>query len=281
MNSTSRNFLIVFVVLVAAASTVLFSKKEDCSNSNYSLLVLVDFTDPIGPDAITAIKNHVWKTIELADTPDYSKVILRPILGSDEMGGPIKRNNIEICRPKKPSFGDGLAGPATKIKKDWIAFKNQLCGSTSSNDDIACGDPNRNSSFFDSNYQHSVSSPIFEEVVDDFRLYLAGVESWHLIIASDWKQYTPPRLDLHTKQCSSENAAQDAFNQLLIGKNEKIFTLGNPKLPNVVDRLFVQRTNMTQDEADCLDQVSDNLLMGSLSASPPPKFLSTRLPTSP
>ena len=69
MNSTSRNFLIVFVVLVAAASTVLFSKKADCSNSNYSLLVLVDFTDPIGSDAITSIKNHVWKTIE--DMPDY------------------------------------------------------------------------------------------------------------------------------------------------------------------------------------------------------------------
>ena len=279
MNSTSRNFLIVCVVLVAAASTVLFSKKSDCSNSNYSLLVLVDFTDPIGSDAITSIKNHVWKTIE--GMPDYSKVILRPILGSDEMGGAIKRNGIEICRPQKPGVMDGLAGPAIKIQKDWIAFKNQLCGNSSSNEDIACGDANRKDAFFDSNYQHSVSSPIFEEVVDDFRLYLAGVESWHLIIASDWKQYTPPRLDLHTKQCSSENAAQEAFNQLLIGKNEKIFTLGNPKLPNVVDRLFVQRANMTQDEADCLDQVSDNLLMGSLSASPPPKFLSTRLPTSP
>jgi hypothetical protein len=281
MNSTSRNFLIVFVVLITAASTVLFSKKADCSNSNYSLLVLLDFTDPIGPDAITTIKNHVWKTIENEDMPDYSKVILRPILGSDDKGGAIKRDSIEICRPKKPGIGDGFAGPATKIKEDWIAFKNQLCGSSNSNEDISCGDSNRKSTFFDSTYPHSVSSPIFEEVVDDFRLYLAEVESWHLIIASDWKQYTPPRLDLHTKTCSSGNSAQDAFNQLLIGKNEKIFTYGKPKSPNIVDRLFVQRSNMTQDEADCLDQVSDNLLMGSLSASPPPKFLSTRLPTSP
>ena len=271
MTSTKTNFIIVGVALALVTYLAVRPQVHDCEQSDHTLLALIDFTDPIGADAVSTIKNTVWSAI--LNLPDNSKVIFKPILGSDSRGGPIDRKAVEFCRPEKPNALTGLSGPAVDIAEKWQKFMDKVCGSSKNGDSkiSSCGDMSRVDNFFGGTYKASQSSPIYEEIVDDFRTHLGDVKTWHLIVASDWKQYTPPTINLHTQKCNNGAISGAILSQLLVGKNQKIFNDGNPKDKNTVEPLFVLRSDMTASEADCLEQVSDNVLR-ALSYSPPPEF---------
>lgn len=263
---TKRNFMIGGAFFASLLLLLIYQavKTENCDDSHHTVLVLVDYTDSIGIDALAALKDRVWKIIESA--PDYSSVILRPILGVGVSGRDLDRSTNMTCRPEKPSRTSGFTGSAQEVREKWNRFKNDVCGNIDDDSfagEATCGDERRRSSFFERTHPQSQSSPILEQIVDNTRRFLRVPDrpiSWDLVIATDWKQYTQ-QLDLHTKPCMGSAQEMVARIPLLIppDSNGKIFSALPPQdtrtgLPSRITSLFVLRAGMSNDEANCLER---------------------------
>lgn len=283
--ATQRNFLIGGVLLAALLGVEVYSQlrqEPTCGPDSDAMVTLIDFTDVIGGDAIARLKDTVWDSIEKSSAG--TNVVLRPILGSDRAGG--KRIVVPdkvLCRPSAPSTADGVFGSIRKPQERWRQFKDQVCGDSPAGTDpwdvtLKCSDPRRGKSFFEQEYPVSHSSPIVEEITDAVRRYLPSeVEHWHLIIASDWREYNPPVLDLEYHKCDLAADPRRVAQIPLIGQAEKLLRGSAGQLNNEVDGFLVLRSDMTSSEAECLSQVEDEFFRESV-ASPPPTLRFERLP---
>ena len=287
---TKRNFIVGggFLLLMVGLVAYQGIRTKDCDDSHHSVLVLVDYTDPIGEDARSAIKDRIWTIIEAA--PNFSTVILRPILGVDVTGAMLEKETVQLCRPERPDFTSPWKG-AVKIKEAWSKFKSEVCGASSVDDPtggLRCGDDSRKGSFFDKSRPQSQSSPILEQVVDNARRFLTVPDvprSWDLVIVTDWKEYTP-QLDLHTKACAGSAKEMIERIPIFIGPNQsdKPFTaLTSESAPtgrgSTITSLFVLREGMSDDEADCLEQnFAKYFLATNASNIPPHSIVLDRLP---
>lgn len=304
---TKRNFLIGGAFLAGMIGLVAYqaTQTKDCGDSHHAVLVLIDYTDPIGYDANSAIKDRIWTIIEAA--PNFSTLILRPILGVDVTGAMLDKETLQLCRPERPDFTAPWKG-AVAIRETWDKFKTEVCGTSSLNAavdypaeeglntvDIAasagglpCGDDSRKGSFFDMSRPQSQSSPILEQVVDNTRRFLTVPDiprSWDLVIVSDWKQYTQ-QLDLHTKRCVG--SAKDMIGRIptFIGpsQEDKPFkALTSPEAPSgrssTITSLFVLRDGMSDEEADCLErEFAQQFIVPNTTNVPAANIVFERLP---
>jgi hypothetical protein len=283
---TRRNFAIGGVLLLAVLGFSVYAKVHtgpSCGPDSDVVVALIDFTDPVGPDARAILKDAIWAGIEQATAG--TNVILRPILGSDRPGGQrITMPDRALCRPKTPSLMDGTTGSVARPHEIWRRFKDQVCGAsppgTAARDDsLRCSDPRRGKSFFEEDFPMSHSSPIVEEITDSIRRYLTpAVQHWHLIVASDWREYNPPILDLEYHRCDPATDPRRVALLPLIGQAEKLLRgSATPVGNNQVDGFLILRSDMTATEADCLAQVEDEFFRDSV-ASPPPELRFQRLP---
>jgi len=240
-------------------------KRTSCEDSKSTILVLVDYTDPIGSKAIAVIKNKVWNEIESA--PNFTKIILKPIIDRDKVAD---TDSKYFCSGEKPSISSGLSGPTKEITERWEVLKNNVCGFTKYKN-VDCGDPSRKNSFFEMKLPKSDSSPIMEQTIDNVREYIVGKSYWNLIIASDWRQFTPNKVNFQTNKCDS---SVNFIKTLLLNPREKFFD-SNGEITN----LFILRSDMTQNEANCLEEVGKKFF-GSLiySGEKLPNFITVRLP---
>jgi hypothetical protein len=284
---TRRNFTVGFVFLAAiiALSVYSASKTDACPSDAEAIVTIVDLTDPLGDDARARLKDTIWAAIENAS--EHANIVLRVIIGNDQSGRQMAMKPVLLCRPLQPSRFGGFQGPTQPVKKRWQEFKDQICGAapdrsrTANPDSPACGDPRRQGSFFEQRVEKSYTSPIAEQVIDGIRRHLPQeVKRWRLIVASDWREYNPPAFDVETRKCNRETDLKKLSGLLLVGEKEKLL-VGNddPVINNRVDSILILRTNMTQDEADCLENLADGFFRLNM-ASPPPTLTSTRLSVS-
>lgn len=250
---TKRNFMIggTFFALLLIFLAYQAFRTKGCEGGSHSVLVLVDFTDAIGDDTRAALKDQVWFIVEKA--PDFSKVILRPILGANSSGAQIDHEAIEECRMEKPDFTSPWTGSAKEVRKKWRVFKDQICGKSQTSNDTSCSDPKRDASFFEKTFETSASSPIMEQIVDNTRRFLASPErSWDLIVASDWRQFTN-MLDLHTQPCQPGRDIDLSKLPLFTQAGNRLFRASQGgRRPNEIHSLFIPRKGMTNEEVDCL-----------------------------
>jgi hypothetical protein len=284
---TLRNFLIGGAVLLSILGLALYPRlgsETACGRASDTVLALVDFTDRVGPDARAILKDTIWTAVERA--PVGTNVVLRPILGTDRPGGArIVFPDRMLCRPKAPSLMDGATGSLARPHAAWKRFKDQLCGDSPTgtdpgDDTLRCSDPRRGRSFFEQDFPRSHSSPIVEEITDSVRRYLPPeVHHWRLIVASDWREYSPPALDLEYHRCDARTDPQRVARLPLVGQAEKLLRGAAGTDNNEVDGFLVLRPDMTAAEADCLAQVEDQFFRVS-AANPPPALSFQRLPVS-
>jgi hypothetical protein len=283
---TLRNFLIGGVVLLSILGLAVYSKvhtEPSCGPGSDVMLALLDYTDPVGSDARATLKDAIWTAVE--KSPANTHVVLRMILGTDAPHG--RRMVVPdrvMCRPQAPSIMDGTTGSLAKPRMVWRRFKDQLCGASPAgtapdDDSLLCSDLRRGPSFFEQVVPASHSSPVVEEVTDAVRRYLPpSVARWRLIVASDWREYSPPALDLEYHRCDVRTDPRRVARRALIGQSEKLLRgTGTAEGNNEVDGFLVLRSDMTPSEADCLAQVEDEFFRES-AASPPPELRFQRLP---
>lgn len=287
---TKRNFLVggAFFALMVGLVVYQALRTENCDDSRHTVLVLVDYTDPVGQDAIAAVKDRVWTIIEGA--PNFSTVVLRPILGKDVSGAMLDKETVELCRPERPDLTSPWKG-AVKIRETWRAFKAQVCGkpaASAATDDLHCGDESRKDSFFDKQRPESLSSPILEQVVDNSRRFLTVPnvpKSWDLVVVTDWREYTP-QLDLHTRACAGVGRSMLERIPTFIGPDSEdrpFQALAATDAPtgraSSITSLFVLREGMSDAEADCLEREFAQQFIATNAVNIPPSNIAfERLP---
>ena len=282
---TKRNFVIgggILAAILVLAISSLWNKEPVCGADSDTVVALVDFTDPVGADALASLKNSVWSAVERASAG--TSIILRPIVGIDRPGGKrIAARELSLCRPAAPSLTDAANGSVKRPHEAWKKFKDQVCGDSptglaSEDDTLACSDPRRGKSFFEQDLPISHSSPIVEEITDTIRRYLTpNVKHWQLIVASDWREYNPPKFDLEYHKCEPQTDPHKVAQLPLIGQTEKLLKgSGDPQHNNEVDGFLILRSDMTPVEADCLALVEDEFFRDSV-ADPPPELSFQRL----
>jgi hypothetical protein len=251
---TTRNFIIggAFFALLIVALAYQSIRTKGCDSESHTILVLVDFTDPLGVDTRAALKDEVWSIIERA--PNFSRLVLRPIVGASASGDKREEPVIELCRVEKPDFTSPWTGPAKEVRKKWREFQDKVCGNSNGQDSMNCSDPRRGPAFFEKSFAQSRSSPIMEKIVDDTRRFLSSSErSWDLIVASDWRQYTQ-LLDLQTVPCSIPGRVIDlGMLPLFTRSGTRIFRASvSGRDANKIFNFFIPRIGMNNEEADCL-----------------------------
>lgn len=285
MTSTTRNFAISAVFFLSLLALVLWKDRQPkgCDSAKHTTLILLDFTDPLGKDAISTAKEYVWEQIE--KSPAFSRIIFKEIRGTDPGLSEAKNSVLELCRKNTPSdITNQFKGATKPVEKEWNILKDRVCGHGDPKASLSCSSPNRTADgFLDVQAAPSASSPILESTVDAAREYLTTREqSWTMIVISDWKQYGSS-LNLHTQKCDM-NAPPD-FRKVpfLADPNRRAFSVrGTPANQSKVVSLFAVRSSMTNDEANCLQQFSEKFLNSQLQASrliDAPEII--RLPKSP
>lgn len=278
MFSTKQNFMLGGAFFVAVFGLVAYQslRTTTCADDSHTVLVLVDFTDQIGDDARGAMKDHVWRIIEAA--PDFSKVIMRPVMGLDGAGQMMVSSPVQACRGEKPGPGTGFKGPAKKARESWAQFKSQICGATQGDAlDLTCGHSDRGASFFDGKYAKSFTSPILEEITGNVSRFISTTRgSWDLVVATDWKQNTP-NLNLESQSCDSRQSIDLSRIPTLVAPNEKPLSASDDQArKSTVTSLFLLRQSMTDAEANCLEsRVAQRFLLthlGPSSVVAPPVF---------
>ncbi len=282
--ATTRNFLLGGMVLLVIMGLAVYAGlgNRGCEPDGETVVAVVDFTDPLGDDARATLKDRVWEAITRA--ADHSNVVLRAILGVNKSGKLLTIPPKVLCRPERPSATTGLRGPTRPVEDRWLAFEDQVCGlaprdpTTPHRPPPACGDPARRGSFFELQPEKSYSSPIAEEILDAARRHLPpNVKRWHLIVASDWREYMPGKVDLETRKCDPQVDPHRVESLLLVGPREKLLAEGDDAGgKNVIDSYLIQRSDMTQAEADCLQSVAEAFFRLNM-ASPPPGLNTWRL----
>jgi hypothetical protein len=282
MLSTRQNFTIGFAFLGLLAGLYAWRslQPQDCGDSTHTTLILLDVTDPLGTPAIAAAKDRAWGIIESA--PDFSRVIVKPIRG---LGGGQTNQSTEFasCRPIKPSATTGLKQGVKKVEREWSSFKDWFCGDSAGHRGLTCGDSRRTrNSALDSVFPPSSTSPILESIVDNARQYISPrVQSWSLIVITDWKQYGSS-LDLHLKRCDLQPQIDLTKVPFLADAKSRVLDVKQDfGRSSQVTSLFALRDGMTTSEADCLQRFGEKFMNSITSDSPyinPP--ITERLPRS-
>jgi hypothetical protein len=268
MLSTRQNFVIGFAFLALLAGLYAWKalQPKDCGNSTHTTLILFDVTDPLSAAAIAAAKDRAWDTIESA--PDFSRVIVKPIRG---LGGAQTTDPTEFssCRPIKPTATTGFQQGIKIVERDWSGFKDWFCGDSAGQRGLACGDSRRTrKSALDSVFPPSTTSPILESIVDNARQYISPrVQSWNLIVITDWKQYGSS-LDLHLKRCDIQPQIDMTKVPFLADTRSRVLDVKQDfGRPSQAISLFAVRDGMMNLEADCLQRFGEKFLNSITSES--------------
>jgi hypothetical protein len=283
MTSTTRNFAFGTAAILALIAAMVFQtlRTNDCDGGSHTVLVLVDFTDALSADARFALKDHVWRVIE--DAPDFSWVVLRPILGKSISGSQVARPEKKFCRGEKPDFTSPWKGAAKIVREKWGEFKVQVCGAHPDGKLSSCGDALRSGSFFEQSINPSANSPILEQIVDDTRRFLKSRDqTWDLLVATDWRQNTEI-LDLHNRKCSEPGRVIDLDKLPLFTQDKTRLFSGSSSSSRVstISSLFIPRADMDNEEADCLiNRVAFPFFMNNMQNAGVRVTAETRLPRS-
>ena len=282
MLSTRQNFAIGFAFLALLGGLFAWKALQptDCGGSTHTTLILFDVTDPLSPPAIAAAKDRAWDIIE--SSPDFSRLIVKPIrgLGAVQTAQPTE---FASCRPIKPTATTGLQQGVKQVERDWNSFMDWFCGDSAGQRGLSCGDTRRaRNSALDSAFPPSSTSPILESIVDNARQYISPrVQSWNLIVITDWKQYGSS-LDLHLKRCDLQPQINMTKVPFLADTRSRVLDVKQDfGRPSRVISLFALRDGMTTPEADCLQRFGEKFMNSIMSDSPhinPP--ITERLPRS-
>jgi hypothetical protein len=285
MTSTAKNFAISGLFIVALIGLVFWKESQPtgCENSNHTVLILLDTTDPLSERALSATKEYVWGLIDAA--PAFSRVIFKEIRGVSRTTGEQESTVLEACRKNNPEdLSAGFRGPTKPVEAEWRELKDWVCGQSPSGDPVACNSPQRSKNgIFDRSSTASESSPILESIVDGAREYLTTRDqSWTLAVITDWRQYGSA-LDLHTKKCDLRTPIDYSKVPFLADASRRAFSVrGNPDSQSRIVSYFVLRESMTNDEANCLQSFAERFLGSQLeSSSTIEPFEIIRLPKSP
>ena len=254
-----------------------------CENSDHTVLILFDTTDPLSERAISATKEYIWGLIEAA--PAFSRIVFKEIRGESRTASDQGTTVLEACRKSNPKdISAGFKGPTKPLEKDWQELKDWVCGESSSGDALACNSARRSKNgIFDRQSEASESSPILESIVDGAREYLTTREqSWTLAVITDWRQYGSS-LDLHTRKCDLRTPINYSSVPFLADASRRALSVrGTPETQSRVISYFALRESMTNEEADCLQGFAERFLGGQLESTPKIEpFEIIRLPRSP
>lgn len=238
MNSATKlKFGLSLIFLVGIAAIGISASKDPCANPRDRVLILIDQTDEISPLAKDAIWKHVNELMTKASAGTSFKIrFLRP--ESVTIDAPT------ACRPDSVSAATELYKNLPKTEQRWRDFSTQV-----------------QKAIF-SQISPSPSSPIYEGILDEVRNEFIGVKGTRtLAVFSDFRQYTPGRVNLH-HSCSDPQSQYEKIRAaltLIPPQKEPQRTLDTERPLNGVRVLpfLVSRADMNSQFTECVISVAE------------------------
>jgi hypothetical protein len=219
-------FSIILGLLSLFAIFQLLKTGDPCAKPPERHVIIIDGTDQLGNLTVDGIKSKLKELTEKAAVGARFKLVF---IGGD----PPSSKTITTCRPETST----LSNAEKKIQREWQDFNRILF------------DP------LDNRPKSSPSSPIYETILDEARTEFQGFSGKKILtVISDWRQYSPGKLNLH-HECEDPKKAFTALSESLLVRVS--LTADRPLANVAVHRLLIPRDDMSEKFTKCVLQVAD------------------------